>query len=80
MKCRAICHHEISLTGIYESGSRNESGQRMHNDIYLALLALACAVFVYAAIGRHQPASVVLVPLGLAVWVLAIFCRSAGWI
>jgi hypothetical protein len=51
-----------------------------HNDVYLALLALACAVFTYAAIGRHQPATVVLLPLGLAIWVLAVFCRAAGWI
>jgi hypothetical protein len=51
-----------------------------HNDVYLALLALACAVFTYAAIGRHQPAVVVLLPLGLAIWALAVFCRAAGWI
>lgn len=35
-----------------------------HQDVYLILLALANALFAYAAIGRHQPVTVILIPAG----------------
>lgn len=52
----------------------------MKHDAYLALLALSCAVFVYAAIGRHKPKTMELVPAGLFLWVLAVFLAAAGWL
>ena len=51
-----------------------------HHDWYLALLVIACAMFTWAAVARKQPASVSLVPAGLAVWVLAAFLLAAGFL